>query len=193
MTRARAKLLLDLVLLPAAVLTFGSGLFLLLCFHAGPGPDRLSALGLSRIAWLDLHRLSALVVAAGIATHVTLNGRAFVARLRGAFTGPGASGGGLELLTYAATATVLVTGLVAWWVLDGSAPLGGPIPPGRLPHLRHAWVDTHDLAGLLALALVVHHVGHRWRGLARGLGRWVRAEPRPSPPAAAPAPPAGRG
>jgi Domain of unknown function (DUF4405) len=171
MTRPRAKLLVDLALLPAAVLTFGSGLVLLLRFHAGLGPYRLSALGLSRIAWLDLHRLSALVVAVGIVTHVALNGRAFVARLRGAFTRGHAAGGGMELLTYVATAVMLVTGLVAWGVLDGSAPLGGPIPPGRLHGARHAWVDVHDRVGLVDVALVVHHVGHRWRALGRALGR----------------------
>lgn len=168
-SRSDARILVDLVLLPAAVLTFATGLVLLLRFHAGMGPYRELALGVGRLAWLNLHRLSALVTALGVVAHVALNGRAFVGWLRRALA-PG-RGAGLELLLYAATATVLVTGLVAWFVLDGSAPLGGPIPPGRLPPLRHRWVDVHDLSGLAALALAVRHVLHRWRALARGVER----------------------
>ena len=175
MRRSDLQRLVDLALLAAGSLAFASGLVLLACFHMDDGPYQRSALGLPRLAWLNLHRLPALLLAAAAAVHVALHWRAMLGWLRRALAR--GRGAGRELLLYATFWTVALTGLAAWTVVGGSAPLAGPIPLARLPHLRHALVDVHDLTGLVALALVVRHAGHRWRLLARGLGTWARRLP----------------
>jgi hypothetical protein len=170
MTRNALKPQVSLLLLVASTVTFATGLVLLTTFHMGLGTFRADALGLSRLAWLNVHRLSAVVTMAAQAVHLALNGRALVGRVRSAFGPRQAHGTTAELLLYAAFATMAVTGFAAW-LAEGSAPLQGPIPLGFTPHPRHLLVDLHHASGLLALALTVHHLGHRWRQLVRGLDR----------------------
>ena len=43
----------------------------------------------------------------------------------------------------------------------------GPALIGGLSHTRHHWIDAHHIVSLLALALLAHHVGHRFHVLTR--------------------------
>ena len=86
MHRNHFKPLLDVVVLVAAFLTFASGLVLFLNLHRDEGAFRMSPLGLTRLAWLNLHRLPALIVVSGIGLHIALNWKAFIARLRHGFS-----------------------------------------------------------------------------------------------------------
>lgn len=177
MTRNQFKLLVDVVVLVAALLTFVSGMFLFFDFHVGKGAFRTSAFGLSRLTWLNIHRLSALIVVAEIGFHVALNWKGFVARLSSSFSRNRKSRGISELILYVTFATVALTGIVVWLFVLGSAPLAGPVPLGQPHPIRHQLVDIHNIAGLLALALTVHHVGHRWGQMVRGLRSWARQSP----------------
>jgi hypothetical protein len=169
MRHPQVRVLVDVVLLVAAFLTFASGLVLFLVFHAGGGAFRSSALGLSRLTWLNLHRLSALVTVAGLGLHLALNWQAFVARLRQGFSRKSKSRALSELILYVTFWTVALTGIVAWFFVAGSAPLAGPVPFGWLHHTRHHVVEVHHTVGLVTLTLTVHHVGHRWHRMMRGL------------------------
>ena len=177
MRRAPFKPLVGVVLLVAAFLTFGSGLVLFLGFHAGGGAFRTSSLGLTRLAWLNLHRLPALIVVFAIGLHIALNSRAFVARLRNGFSRKSKSRAIPELVLYVTFWTVALTGIVAWFFVAGSAPLAGPVPLGWLHPARHHVVEVHHIVALVALPLAVHHVGHRWHRLARGLGSRAHGTP----------------
>lgn len=169
MRRRDLKLLVDLLLLGAFALAFTAGLVLFFGFHVGEGSLRSSGLGLARITWLDLHRLSALAAIALTALHVALDWKAFLARWR-RLAGRGGGRRGLsEPLLHVTFAVVALAGLALWALVPGSAPLAGPVPLGPLPHGRHQIVDVHDVAGLVALALTVHHVAHRWSWIVRGL------------------------
>jgi hypothetical protein len=173
MRRHSFKSLLNVVLFVAAFLTFASGLVLFLGFHAGQGAFRSSALGLTRLTWLNLHRLPALVVVFAIGLHIALNWRAFVARLRNGFSRKSKSRAVPELVLYVTFWTVALTGIVAWFFVAGSAPLAGPVPLGWLHPTRHHVVEIHHIVALVALPLAVHHVGHRWHRMVQGLGSWV--------------------
>ena len=204
MPRNQFKLLVDVVVLVAAFLTFVSGMFLFFDFHVGKGAFRTSAVGLTRLTWLNIHRLSALIVVAGIGFHVALNWKGFVARLRrsfsrerksrvaweaaelcsartiaGRFGNPPRVSQSMvsELILYLTFGTVAMTGIVVWLFAKGSAPLAGPVSLGQLHPIRHQLVDIHNIAGLVALALTAHHVGHRWRAMVRGLRSWARQSP----------------
>ncbi len=169
--------LASLALLVTAAVSFATGLVLLTRFHMGPGPHGAEVLGLSRLAWLDLHRFSSVAALGALAVHLTLNARALAGRVRSALAAKRVRGNAVELVLYAVFATTAAAGLAAWLV-EGSPPLLGAIAPGPTPHARHALVDLHHLSGLVALALTVHHAGHRWDRLVRGLaprGR-VRAD-----------------
>lgn len=107
---------------------------------------------------------------AGIGFHVALNWGGFVARLRGSFSRDRRSQAISELILYLTFGTVAMTGTVVWLFVKGSAPLAGPVPLGQLRPIRHQLVDIHNIAGLLALVLTVHHVGHRWHRMERCLG-----------------------
>lgn len=198
MSRNELKILIDVVLLTAAVVAFTSGFLLLFGFHVGNGVFRASAMGLSRLAWLNLHRLSALALTAALGLHLALNWKAFAARLRRGFSRKSGSKNGSELILYLTFGAAAITGLVVWLIVGGSAPLTGPVRFGPLPHTRHRFVDIHYIVGLVALVLTVHHVGHRWRRMVRGIrsvllkspevalsdvtrskNREVRDEPRP--------------
>lgn len=164
MTRAR-RIAIDLVLLTTVPLTWASGLVLFFAFHVGLGCWRTEALGLSRLAWQDLHRLSALMALAGLLAHLTGHATPLYRRVLRVLRGRLAKHDLHELLFYLGNGVVLVTGFAAWWVLAGSAPLTGPIPLGPLPAGRHPWVDVHNLTALASLYFSVQHIRRRWRAL----------------------------
>lgn len=167
---------LNLGLLAAAAVTFLTGVVLLVAFHMDAGAFAASALGLPRLFWLDLHRLGSLALAVALAGHLWLDRRPFAAQLRRALRRDDA-GARVELALYLSFWTTTLTGLAAWLLVSGSAPLAGPVVLERLPHTRHALVDLHFLAGLVALPLAVHHVAHRWRRLWRAPSRSARPAP----------------
>jgi hypothetical protein len=173
MHRHPFKSVLDVVLLVAAFLTFTSGLVLFLDLHRDAGVFRTSALGLTRLTWLNLHRLPALIVVVAVGLHLTLNWAAFVARLRKGLARKSKSRAIPELVLYATFWTVALTGILAWFFVAGSAPLAGPIPLGWLHPARHHVVEIHHIVALVALPLAVHHVGHRWHRMMQGLGSRV--------------------
>jgi hypothetical protein len=175
MPRNQFKLLVDAVLLVVALLTFASGMLLFFEFHVGKGAFRTSAFGLTRLTWLDIHRLPALIVVAGIGFHLALNWGGFVGRLRGSFSRNRKSRAVSELVLYLTFGTGAMTGIVVWLLGKGSAPLAGPVPLGQLHPIRHQLVDIHNIVGLVALALVAHHVGHRWHRMARCLGEFAHS------------------
>jgi hypothetical protein len=116
------------------------------------------------------------VVVSAIVLHLALNWRAFVARLRSGFSRKSKSRAIPELVLYVTFWTVALTGIVAGFFVDGSAPLAGPVPLGWLHHTRHHVIEVHHIIGLVALSLAAHHVGHRWHRMVRGLGSWVHCD-----------------
>jgi hypothetical protein len=167
MQRRELNLLLDWSLLVAALATFSTGLVLLLCLHAGHGAFATSALGQSKLVWLNLHRFSAAVTALGVVTHVGLHWRAFRAKLTNVVTRRTKRPINSELVMYVAFFVAAFTGLVAWLVLEGASPILGPAVIGRANSTRHPWIDTHHISSLMSLVLIVHHIGHRWRLMVR--------------------------
>jgi hypothetical protein len=170
MDRKQLMLLVDVVLLVAGFLAFASGLVLFLDFHMDAGAFRTSGLGLTRLSWLNLHRLPALIVVAAMVFHLALNWAAFLARLRNGFSRKSKSRQIPELVLYVTFLTTALTGMVAWFFIRGSVPLAGPIVLEGLHHTRHHVIEVHHIVGLVALTLAVHHVGHRWHRIVRGLG-----------------------
>jgi hypothetical protein len=113
--------------------------------------------------WLNLHRLAAAMLAAAAVTHVALHWRAFRKMITNVVTRATKKRIHSEPLMYGAFSVAALTGLVAWLVLEGSSPPFGPAIIGRASDTRHPWIDTHHVSSLVAMVLVVHHVGHRWR------------------------------
>lgn len=161
----RQRLYVDAVLLVMAPVAWLSGLVLFVCFHVGGGCFRTEALGLSRLVWQNVHRISAVAVLGGIATHVALNATPVLRRSLRVLRGRPARHDTHELVLYATSAIVLVTGFVAWLVVAGSPPLWGPITPGPVAPARHPWIDVHNLTALVALVLSINHIRRRWRAL----------------------------
>lgn len=170
MQRRELNLLLDWVLLAAALATFSTGLVLLLCLHAGDGASAAAALGVDRLIWVNVHRLSAALALAGVTTHVALHWRAFRSRLANVIARRTKRPVDSEAVLYATFLIAAFTGFVAWLALEGSTPLFGPAVIGPASGARHPWIDTHHLSSLVSLALIVHHVGHRWRLMVRRPG-----------------------
>lgn len=173
MRRPHFKLVVDIVLLVAAFLTFASGLVLFIDLHRDMGALRTSALGLSRLAWLNLHRIPALMVVSAVVLHLALNWAAFLARLRNGFSRKSKSRGIPELVLYGTFWTVALTGIAAWFFVAGSAPLAGPVPLAWLHHTRHHVIEIHHSVGFVVLSLAAHHVGHRAHRIVRDLASWV--------------------
>jgi hypothetical protein len=167
MRRREANVLLDWVLLAAGLLAYSTGLVLLLRFHVGDGAFAASTLGLGKLVWLNLHRFSAAAVALGVLVHVGLHWRAFRAKLTDVVRRRTKRPIHSELVMYVAFFVAASAGLVAWLVLEGSSPVFGPALIGRASGIRHPCIDTHHVSSLVSLVLVAHHVGHRWRLMAR--------------------------
>lgn len=162
---SKQRLYVDAVLLVMAPVAWFSGLVLFVGFHMGPGCFRSEALGLSRMAWQSVHRASALAVLASLAIHVTANARLVWLRGLRLLHGRPARHDTHELALYATSATVLLTGFVAWLVVAGSPPLWGPITLGPIAAARHPWIDVHNLTALVAIVLSINHIRRRWRAL----------------------------
>jgi hypothetical protein len=168
---ARTKFVLDVGLLSGAVLAFATGLVLLFDFHMGFGCLRREALGLSRLTWQNLHRLGAILTFATLMTHALANGRVIYQRILRLLRGNFVRHDVHELAVYTSNTIVLVTGFVAWLVVEGSMSILGPAPFGFVTGPRHAWIDAHHLVALLALILTTRHVLRRWHALSVLLGR----------------------
>jgi hypothetical protein len=156
-----------------AVATLSTGLVLLICLHMGYGAFASSALGVDKLVWLNIHRLSAVLVVAGVVTHAGLHWRAFRGKVTNVVTRRTKRIISSELIMYAAFLVAAVSGLVAWFVLEGSSPLFGPAFTGRASGARHPWIDTHHIGSFVSLGLIVHHVGHRCRFMFGGTRRAV--------------------
>jgi uncharacterized iron-regulated membrane protein len=79
--RASLNYWADVVAFLFGAIVLASGLLLLIRFHVGEGIMRPSAFGVSRLAWVNLHRLSAIPVLAGVAVHAVLHWRAITTRV----------------------------------------------------------------------------------------------------------------
>jgi ferredoxin len=164
--RARTKLALDVALLVGATLAWTSGLVLLDEFHMGLGRFRPAALGLSRLAWQNLHRLGAILVLVALAAHVAVHARPIYVRLVRALGARPVRHDLHEVGVYVGNATVAVTGFVAWLVVGGSLPLLGPAVLGPVAPGRHVWIDVHHLSALAVTIPTMIHVCRRWGALS---------------------------
>ncbi len=167
MQRRALKLLVNWTVLFAALITFSSGLVLLLKFHMGHGAFAASAFGVDKLVWLNVHRLAAIPLVAGILTHTLLNWRAFRGRLGKRVSRSTGKRSDRELHMYACFFIAALTGLVAWLAVEGSSPLLGPALTARASGVRHPWIDVHNLTAVMSLVLVAQHVRCRWRAMGR--------------------------
>ena len=159
-----SNLFINWLMVVTGLLVFATGLVLFFAFHIGEGAFTASAFGISRLVWLNVHRLSAAVLFAAAAFHVALHGRALLSRVSGALeTLAAGAGPGINIVFYLAFCITAVCGFAAWFFVPGTTPLDGPLLIGLIPPWRHPWLDVHNMAGLAALALSAHHLAHRWR------------------------------
>ena len=175
--RARLNYRVDLFALATASVAFASGLVLLLEFHVGPeGATRHAGAGLSRLAWVNIHRSAAVALAAALAIHAALHWRGVALRLRAPRTSRAPLA---DLLLYLGFAVVALAAFAAWLIVPGSPPLRGALAAGPPPGLRHAVIDVHNLSGMVALgAALVHlrrHLGWIVRNSRAGTPRGAKA------------------
>jgi len=174
MHRRQFILFVDVLLLVITLTTFGTGIVLFSYFHIDDGVFRASAFSLSRLTWLNLHRLAALGATAALGLHLALNSRPFIARLRRGFSRKRRTGDSIEQVLYVSFATVAAAGIASLFFIHGSAQFAGPVQFGPLPQFRHHVIDIHNVAGFVSLSLAIHHVGHRWHRMIHGLSLFWR-------------------
>jgi hypothetical protein len=154
MVRARINYWVDVVALVSAFLVFPTGLILLARFHIGPdGAQRLSRLGLSRAAWVCLHRSAAIAMTAAVTVHAQLHWRVIVARVQRAYRRLPGKATYSDLALYFGFAAVTPAAFAAWLVLPGL--------------LHHPAIDLHNISALILLPAVVTHVRRHLRWLLR--------------------------
>jgi hypothetical protein len=132
-------------------------------FHVGHGKLADSAFGVSRLVWLNTHRLAAIMVLASVAVHACLHWTSIVIRVSRTFKRLPGKARLSDLVLYFGFALDLLTGFVAWLLLPGSTPLFGPVRLGHLEPARHICIDLHNFAGLALLPATVMHVWRRMR------------------------------
>lgn len=159
-SRAAANYRVDLAALGAAAAVFSTGLVLLLRFHMGDGSLRGSSLGLSRLVWVNLHRVSGCLAFAALAAHAQLHWRTIWARLH--------HGAKADRALYIGFGAVSLSAAVAWFIAAGSPPWSGPITPAHLAPARHLAIDLHNFSGLTLLVASVLHVRRHLAWLAAG-------------------------
>lgn len=155
----------DVVTLLAGVVVFSTALVLFTQFHVGHGTLADSAFGVSRLVWLNTHRLAAVVVLAGVVVHVCLHWPSIVTRVIRTFKRLPGKARPSDLILYFGFALDLLTGFIAWLLLPGSTPLFGPVHLGHLEPARHLCIDLHNFTGLTLLPATIMHI---WRHM-----RWI--------------------
>ena len=168
--RSRVKHRVDLVALSAAILVFGTGTLLLACFHMGEGSLRSSGFGLSRLVWVDIHRLSAAAWFVAVTVHGALHWRPLVVRLSRACKGLPGKASRADLALYLGFVASAVTASMAWFVVPGSPSLLGRVAVARLAPARHLWIDLHNRAGVILLPAVIVHVRNHLACMLRARG-----------------------
>jgi hypothetical protein len=116
---------IDLAALTAAIVVFATGLVLLTQFHMGHGTFASEALGMSRLWWLNLHRLTAILLLATIPAHALLHWRTVLTRIGRAWNRLPGKATPADLILYFGFGVELLAGFSSWLLLPGSAPLGG--------------------------------------------------------------------
>lgn len=172
-SRARLNYLADIIAFAAGTVVFTTGLILLTRFHMGEGALNGSALGISRLSWVNTHRLTAVALLTAIAIHAYLHWHAVTVRVSHAYKNLSGKATRADLILYFGFAIELLAGLTAWLVLPGSPTLLGPVRLAPLNHVRHICIDVHNISGLILLPAAVIHVRRHfgWLLRASGLGR----------------------
>jgi hypothetical protein len=164
-TRRGLNYWIDWSALVAGAVVFATGIVLLTQFHMGHGTLNPAAMGVGRLAWLNIHRLTALFLLAGVLGHTVLHWRTICIRVSRVWSKLPGRASRADLILYFGFAIELVAGFTSWLFLPGSAPLAGPVPLGPLEHSRHICIDLHNFAGLLLLPAAIIHVRRHWRFL----------------------------
>jgi hypothetical protein len=141
--------------------TFSTGLVILICLHMGEGALAVTAWGVERLVWLNIHRLTAAGVVLIVAIHIGFNWPSFSRRFANLINKKMKKPLDSELILYFAFFTSTLSSFTAWLVIEGSTPIFGSAVIGLLSQARHRWIDIHHLSSLVSLVLIVHHVGHR--------------------------------
>jgi hypothetical protein len=156
--RASLNYWADVVAFLFGAIVLATGLLLLIRFHAGEGIMRLSAFGVSRLGWVNLHRLSAIPVLVAVTVHTFLHWRAITTRVGRAWGNLPGKAGPADLILYFGFALTVLAGFAAWSILPGSPPLLEAIRPQHLQPVRHICIDIHNVSGLVLLPAVIIHV-----------------------------------
>ena len=152
----------NLLALLSSVAVFATGLILLARFHVGAGALRLEWLGLSRLIWVNMHRIPAVLFLAVVIVHVVLHWRPIVLRLQRLWPARTGRITRWDAVLYLGFSVVALTGLAAWTLVPGSPPLSGPAIPTVLLPLRHRCIDIHNLAGVALLVAAAVHIHRHW-------------------------------
>ncbi|MEN6607211.1 MAG: DUF4405 domain-containing protein [Bryobacteraceae bacterium] len=170
---ARFNYWTDVLALTAGVVVFATGLILFTRFHVAEGSFRLYDWGLSRLAWINIHRLAAVLLLGAVMVHVERHWRPMVVRMGRAMKRLPGGASRAELVLYAGFAVVSLAALAAWFVVPGSPAVAGPITLTHQAPIRHRWIDIHNLSGLVLLPAVVVHIRRhlRWMLCAGRLAR----------------------
>lgn len=138
-----------IIFFPFLILAF-SGLLLQHNYHLEHMADTVSVLGLNRSGWLLLHKITAVLSAAGVSLHVSLHINWLKAVfLKKLYKKPNRNIQITLWLLILAAATIL-TGIYPWLF----APTA---------QIRHNFIEIHDKIGiLLAILFILHKINH-WR------------------------------
>ena len=161
MHQRELKLSINWILLSVSTVTFSTGLVILICLHMGEGATASNAWGMGRLVWLNIHRLTAIVVVFIVAIHIGLNWPSFSRRFVNLINKKMKKPLNTELILYFAFFISILTSFTAWLVVEDSTPLFGPAVIEPMSHIRHHWIDIHHISSLVSLILIVHHIGHR--------------------------------
>lgn len=182
--RAKLNYWTDVGAFVFGLVVFVTGLVLLIEFHVGESVLRASAFGVSRLVWVNIHRLTAVLVLGAVVIHAALHWRAIVVRVNRACRNLPGRAGPADLTLYFGFLIEMLAGFVAWLALPGSPPLFGPVDPNHLQPVRHICIDVHNVTGLILLPAAVIHVRRHsgWMLDAARVGKKPTAKMLPSRP-----------
>lgn len=170
LTRGRVNYWVNLVALATSVAVFATGLILLTKFHMGEGALNNFALGASRMTWVNVHRLTAVVLFCAVGVHAYLHWHALVVRVSRVRRQVAGGASRADLILYFGFTVEIITAFAAWFVVPGSPPLMGPATLTHLQPARHLCIDLHLLTGLILLPAAVIHVRRHFDWLLRAIG-----------------------